>query len=106
MSIDDASPAEWDEVHQKLKYKKAYNDIDDSRYMNDVSSPAHYNKGNIECIEAIEASSTKEEYEGYLRNNVLKYVWRFRYKDNIKDLRKARWYLDKLIGSVGKLCDD
>ena len=95
MSIDDATPEEWNRVHQTLK-----------RGRDDVSSPVHYNKGSIECIEAIEASSTKEEYEGYLRNNVLKYVWRFRYKDNIKDLRKARWYLDKLIGSVEKLCDD
>ncbi len=95
MSIDDATPEEWNRVHQTLK-----------RGRDDVSSPVHYNKGSIECIEAIEASSTKEEYEGYLRNNVLKYVWRFRYKDNLKDLRKARWYLDKLIGSVGKLCDD
>jgi len=93
MSIDDASPAEWDEVHQKLKNLG-------NRYMNDVSSPAHYNKGNIECIDAIQAASTKEEYEGYLRNNVLKYVWRFRYKDNIKDLHKAKWYLEKLIEEI------
>ena len=71
-----------------------------------VNSPPHYNTIGIECIEAIEAASTKEEFEGYLRSNVIKYIWRFRYKDNIKDLRKARWYLDKLIGSVGKLCDD
>ena len=95
MSIDDATPEEWNRVHQTLK-----------RGRDDVSSPVHYNKGSIECIEAIEASSTKEEYEGYLRNNVLKYVWRFRYKDNIKDLRKARWYMDKLKGSYEKLCDD
>ena len=93
MSIDDASPAEWDEVHQKLKNLG-------NRYMNDVSSPAHYNKGNIECIDAIQAASTKEEFEGYLRNNVLKYVWRFRYKDNVKDLNKAKWYLEKLIEEV------
>ena len=93
MSIDDASPAEWDEVHQKLKNLG-------NRYMNDVSSPAHYNKGNIECIDAIQAASSKEEFEGYLRNNVLKYVWRFRYKDNIKDLNKAKWYLEKLIEEV------
>ena len=79
MSIDNATPEEWDRVHQKLKNRR-----------ND----------NIECIDAIEAASTKEEFEGYLRNNVLKYVWRFRYKDNIKDLQKARWYLDKLISKV------
>ena len=98
MSIDDATPEEWDKVYRKYKYCIKEGD--------DVDSPFHYNKGSIECIDAIEAASTKEEFEGYLRSNVIKYIWRFRYKDNIKDLRKARWYLDKLIGSVGKLCDD
>ena len=89
MSIDDATPEEWDKVTRKLREDKEYGD--------DVESPFHYNKGSIECVDAIEAASTKVEFEGYLRANVLKYVWRFRYKDNIKDLRKARWYLDKLI---------
>jgi len=89
MSIDDATPEEWDKVTRKLREDKKYGD--------DVESPFHYNKGSIECIDAIEAASSREEFEGYLRSNVLKYVWRFRYKDNIKDLRKARWYLDKLI---------
>ena len=98
MSIDDATPEEWDKVYRKYKYCIKEGD--------DLDSPFHYNKGSIECIDAIEAASTKEEFEGYLRSNVIKYIWRFRYKDNIKDLRKARWYLDKLIGSVGKLCDD
>ena len=92
MSIDDATPQEWDEVNRELRRDKTYGD--------DVDSPFHYNKGNIECIDAIKAASTKEEFEGYIRANVLKYVWRFRYKDNIKDLRKAKWYLDKLIESL------
>jgi len=92
MSIDDATPQEWDEVTRKLREDKTYGD--------DVDSPFHYNNGNIECIDAIKAASTKEEFEGYIRANVLKYVWRFRYKDNIKDLRKAKWYLDKLIESL------
>ena len=94
MSIDDATPQEWDEVTRKLREDKTYGD--------DVDSPFHYNNGNIECIDAIKAASTKEEFEGYVRANVLKYVWRFRYKDKIKDLRKARWYLDKLIDSLMK----
>tara|TARA_Y100000034_G_scaffold112612_1_gene146764 strand:+ start:667 stop:960 length:294 start_codon:yes stop_codon:yes gene_type:complete len=94
MSINDATPEEWDEVTRKLRKEKTYGD--------DVDSPFHYNKGSIECVDAIEAASTKEEFEGYVRANVLKYVWRFRYKDNIKDLKKARWYLDKLIDSLMK----
>lgn len=71
--------------------------------MDDVNKPVHYNNGNIECIEAIRAASTKEEFEGYLRGNVLKYIWRYRYKDNLKDLRKAQWYLNKLIDSVDEV---
>ena len=96
MSIDDATPDEWDKVTKKLRKEK-----EDKEYGDDVDSPFHYNNSSIECIDAIEAVSTKEEFEGYLRANVLKYIWRFRYKDNIKDLRKASWYLNKLINIVG-----
>ena len=58
-----------------------------------VNNPIHYNKGKVECIEAIEAMLTKEEYLGYLRGNGFKYRWRFRYKGNpLEDLNKAEWY--------------
>ena len=95
MSIDDATADDWDRLTRKTRKLNK-----DKTYGNDINSPVHYNRGNIECIDAIEAASTKEEFEGYVRANVLKYVWRFRYKDNIKDLRKAKWYLEKLISSV------
>ena len=63
-----------------------------------VESPAHYNNGSIECIEAIEAMLNKEEYIGYLRGNALKYRWRLRYKKKpFADLRKARWYEERLM---------
>ena len=66
--------------------------------MNDaVNSPPHYNKGGVECIEAIESMLTPEEFIGYLRGNSLKYRWRFRYKNGIEDLYKARWYEDYLL---------
>ena len=63
-----------------------------------VNSPPHYNKGGIECIDAIEAMLTHEEFVGYLRGNSLKYRWRFRYKNGIQDLEKAEWYEKKLMG--------
>lgn len=104
MSIDDATPEEWNEVNMNSQQKKDEDKPFIAKLWNsqldEVNHPTHYNNGKVECIEAIEAASTKEEFEGYLRGNVLKYVWRFRYKDNIKDLRKARWYLDKLIEQV------
>ena len=62
-----------------------------------VNNPPHYNKGGIECIDAIEAMLTHEEFVGYLRGNSLKYRWRFRYKNGIQDLEKAEWYENKLM---------
>lgn len=61
-----------------------------------VEKPAHYNSGGIEAIDAIMAA-TNDLSEGYLQGNILKYVWRYRYKNRIEDLKKARWYLNKLI---------
>ncbi len=63
-----------------------------------VDNPPHYNNGSIECIEAIEAMLNKDEYIGYLRGNAFKYRWRFRYKSKpFEDLRKARWYEERLM---------
>ena len=63
----------------------------------EVNHPQHYNTGKIECIDAIEAMLTHEEFLGYLRGNSLKYRWRFRYKNNpTRDLAKAAWYENKL----------
>lgn len=65
-----------------------------------VNKPVHYNNGKVECIEAIDASMTEVEFRGYLKGNVLKYVWRYLYKGKpLEDLKKARWYLDRLIES-------
>jgi hypothetical protein len=62
-----------------------------------VNKPEHYRQGGLECIEAIEASMSREEFQGYLKGNIEKYVWRYRYKNGVQDLHKARWYLDRLI---------
>jgi hypothetical protein len=63
-----------------------------------VNSPSHYNSGGIECIEAIEESMTEEAFKGYLKGNVQKYMWRYEMKGKpAEDLKKARWYLNKLI---------
>lgn len=112
-TIDDATPEEWNELRKtgwtsKQGVKEPLDDAENehprfsekamvSQY-DAVSNPAHYNTGSLECIEAIEAMLTPDEYIGYLRGNALKYMWRFRYKDKpIEDLRKARWYEERLI---------
>ena len=64
----------------------------------EVESPKHYNAGGIECIDAIKSSMSHEAFLGYLKGNVQKYMWRYEKKANpSEDLKKARWYLDKLI---------
>lgn len=66
-----------------------------------VNKPTHYQAGDIECIDAIKASMSDEQFLGYLKGNVEKYVWRMSYKGKpVEDLRKARWYLDRLIGEL------
>jgi len=62
-----------------------------------VNAPAHYQGDKMQCIDAMEAMLTQDEFRGYLRGNVFKYQWRFREKGGVEDLRKARWYLDRLI---------
>lgn len=63
-----------------------------------INHPSHYTQGEIECIDAIKASMSKEAYYGYLKGNVEKYLWRYKDKENpLQDLSKAAWYLAKLI---------
>jgi len=67
-----------------------------------VNNPAHYGKGKIECIDYIQDFLTAEEYIGYLRGNIAKYLHRWRYKNKQEDLLKSQWYLDRLIKLQGK----
>lgn len=67
----------------------------------DVNKPAHYRTEEIECISCMEAAMSPEEFAGYLRGNVIKYLWRFdkkhaAFEDRQKDLQKAQWYLHRL----------
>ena len=61
-----------------------------------VNHPPHYNQKNVECFDAIE-SATDSGFEYYLQGNIIKYLWRYRYKNGLQDLKKASWYLNKLI---------
>ena len=92
MSIDDATAKEWDAVGVKTWYGKRQVPKFDS-----VNNPHHYNTGGIECIDAIKESMDKPEFKGYLKGNIMKYLWRYEYKNGVEDLRKAKWYLDKLV---------
>ena len=57
-----------------------------------VNSPAHYTQGKMEVITAIEGLGLD-----YHQGNVVKYVARYPYKNGLEDLRKAKWYIERLI---------
>ena len=62
-----------------------------------VNSPEHYNKLDVEAIDLIEMSMTKDEFLGYLKGNVLKYIIRYKHKGkDLEDLDKGKWYLQRL----------
>jgi len=66
-------------------------------FFDPVDKPMHYAASSVECIDAIEAQLTTEEFRGYLKGNVAKYMWRERKKGGKESLMKARWYLNRLI---------
>ena len=64
-----------------------------------VNSPSHYNQAGIECIDAIKAS-LGDGYQDYCKGNVMKYLWRYKYKNGIEDLKKAQWYLNSMVADI------
>lgn len=64
---------------------------------NKVDHPEHYNFGKMETLDLIDNFSTPEEYDGFLKGNIIKYLHRYNYKNGLEDLEKAQWYLNKLV---------
>jgi hypothetical protein len=63
-----------------------------------VNHPSHYKQGGMEVIDVIEAFTQEcTASEAFYIGNVIKYVCRFKKKNGVEDLKKARWYLDRLI---------
>ena len=131
MRLNDATPSDWDGLRRahpaiekdSIDYKpyidmamqeahaydheeairKALHDLATKQTVDEdvVNSPSHYNSGGIECIQAIEASMEPEAFQGYLKGNTLKYIWRMSYKGKtLEDCKKAQWYLNKLISTL------
>ena len=69
--------------------------------MNDAINPSHYQKGKVECIDAIEsATAGLEGIEAFCTGNAIKYLYRWKEKGGAEDLRKARWYINRLLGDA------
>ena len=119
MSINNATPQDWDRLRKQApaiettideSMMQVYVDMSKEEleaYIFDddeedvVNKPDHYNTGNIECIDAIEESMSSIAFQGYLKGNCMKYLWRYDYKGKpVEDLQKAQWYLAKLLNVV------
>ena len=93
-------------VKSKRTYTNKKDHGHDMSYENEVkfdnvNSPSHYKYGKKETIEVIRDCMTSDEYHGYLKGNVLKYVSRYKFKgEPLEDLQKANWYLNRLIKEV------
>ena len=111
MSINNATASDWDRLRKQIPaieepLMQVYldmadaelNPFDDDAEEDVVNKPSHYNTGSIECIEGIQASMSAEAFNGYLKGNCMKYLWRYDYKGKpLEDLQKAQWYLAELI---------
>lgn len=65
--------------------------------MDNVNHPTHYTSTKIETIDIIQDKLTAEAFEGFCIGNAMKYLTRYKLKNGLEDLQKARWYLDKII---------
>jgi hypothetical protein len=89
------------EIHQTGKVQMVTYDelkeIINKQKVDMVNQPPHYTAGNLEVIDILKDQLTPEEYEGFLKGNILKYTLRYRLKNGLQDLKKSEWYLKKLI---------
>lgn len=65
-----------------------------------VNHPNHYNSYSREVIDTLQGSMTPDEFKGYLKGNILKYITRYQFKNGVEDLKKAKWYIEKLTEVV------
>ena len=93
-------------VKDKRTYTNKMDHGNDMSYENEVTydnvnAPSHYLHGKKETIDVIDDCMTNDEFHGYLKGNILKYVSRYKFKgEPLEDLHKAQWYLNRLVKEV------
>ena len=69
----------------------------DGLYYDAVGKPSHYTNTNIECIDYLQEVLGTDGLKGFCQGNTTKYLHRWKHKNGLEDLKKAQWYLNKLI---------
>lgn len=86
-----------DRYFKRFWDSECYDPSPDFKERDMVNNPDHYTTGEIECIDAMAACSSEEEFRGHLKLTAFKYVWRTGKKWNTtEDIDKAIWYLTRL----------
>ena len=84
---------EWSDDKLAIAYDHVYKNSPDM-----VNHPKHYTQGDIECIDALKAATVgKRGIEAVCVANVIKYLWRYEEKNGIEDVRKAKFYIERLL---------
>ena len=87
----------WSDDKLAIAYDHVYKNMDEN-VPDMVNHPQHYTQGGIECIDALKAATvSKTGIEAICTANAIKYLWRYEEKNGIEDVKKARWYIDRLI---------
>lgn len=96
----------WSNKVEIIAQRERVTSINDDRLaqcIDNVNHPKHYTQGGIECIDAIKAATVgKSGIEAVCVANVVKYLWRYEEKNGVEDVKKARWYLERLIEEMDK----
>ena len=88
---------EWSDDKLAIAYDHVYKNMDEN-VSDMVNHPQHYTQGGIECIDALKAATVgKRGIEAVCVANVIKYLWRYEKKNGIEDIRKAKWYIERLL---------
>ena len=78
-------------MNEQQEYKEYLATVDP------VNHPSHYTTGKHEVIDILQDKLSPEEFKGFLKGNILKYVLRAEHKNGMEDYKKCHWYLTKLI---------
>ncbi len=89
----------WD--GKDLEEEEAFSGFDHQAYQDKVNNPTHYTVGGYEALDVIKAKLTPEEYRGYCKGNILKYMMRANYKGHHdQDCEKAGYYCKELSNAL------
>lgn len=91
-------------------YKKAHKELQEltetpivavEKSVKDNINPNHYTYGKYECIDVLEdVLKDCKGVDAFCIGNAIKYLWRYNHKNGLEDLKKARWYLNRIINNI------